>query len=218
MKPFSWSYSLLSAFEQCPKRAWHTRIAKDVREEESESLSWGNEVHKALHERVGRGKPLPLGVRHLEAVCTALERAPGKIYTEQKMAITADFKPCDWFAKTTWCRTIIDFGAHDGSSMFIADYKTGKIKDDDGQLALCAGVIMAHMPEVATVRSAFIWLRDGAVSHKTYTRAELPALWNSLLPRVERLQRAYKLTEFETRPGGLCRRYCPVRSCPHYGG
>ena len=41
-KPFAWSYSRLKNFEVCPKRHFHVDIAKDFREEEGESLVWGN--------------------------------------------------------------------------------------------------------------------------------------------------------------------------------
>ena len=45
-KPITWSYSNLSLYQQCPKKYFHLRIAKDVKEESSDALTFGNEIHK----------------------------------------------------------------------------------------------------------------------------------------------------------------------------
>jgi hypothetical protein len=44
-------------------------IAKDVKEEDSEQLSWGNYVHAALAQRIGNGTPLPKGMEDYETWC-----------------------------------------------------------------------------------------------------------------------------------------------------
>ena len=54
-KPFSWSWSKLKNFRTCPKRHYHVDIAKDFKEDDSEDLLWGNEVHEALAKRIGKG-------------------------------------------------------------------------------------------------------------------------------------------------------------------
>ena len=50
-KAFAWSYSRLKNFESCPKRHYHVDVVKDVREEESEQLKWGNALHDAFAKR-----------------------------------------------------------------------------------------------------------------------------------------------------------------------
>ena len=41
MSNFTWSYSGLSTFKQCPHKFYRTRILKDVKEEEQEHLTYG---------------------------------------------------------------------------------------------------------------------------------------------------------------------------------
>ena len=61
-KPFAWSYSRLKNFEVCPKRHYEIDIAKNIKEEESEALLWGNTVHRSCADRLSKGTP-PAG-RH----------------------------------------------------------------------------------------------------------------------------------------------------------
>ena len=44
MKPITWSYSNLSLFQQCPKKYYHLRVAKDFKEPESEAMLKSDEV------------------------------------------------------------------------------------------------------------------------------------------------------------------------------
>ena len=51
-KPFSWSYSRVKNYRSCPLKHYHVDIKKDYKEDESEILTWGNEVHGALAKRL----------------------------------------------------------------------------------------------------------------------------------------------------------------------
>ena len=97
-KPFSWSYSKLKNYETCPKRHWHLDVAKDVKEEESEHIQYGNALHKALAERIEKNAPLPKPFEKFDEWCTKVVGAGNaKILVEQKLAINKDFGPCSWF-------------------------------------------------------------------------------------------------------------------------
>jgi hypothetical protein len=52
MSNITWSYSSLKTFEQCPKKYYHLRIVKDVKDEGSEATIYGQEVHKAAEEYI----------------------------------------------------------------------------------------------------------------------------------------------------------------------
>lgn len=216
-KPFTWSYSRLKNFESCPKRHYHVDILKDVKEEESESLMWGNEVHKALAERLSKNKPLPPAMSGYEGWCEKILSTPGDILVEQKLAITAEFGPCGFFDKNVWFRAVGDVIKIDGPVALIADWKTGKILEDSQQLALSAACVFAHYPQVRRVRSEFIWLRDGATTRADFNRDAMVDTWKSLWPRIAALEHAHKTTSYPAKPGPLCRRYCPVSTCPHFG-
>ena len=218
-KPFTWSYSKLKNFESCPKRHWHVDIAKDVKEDDSEALVWGNLVHDAAAKRLGPKKiALPDTMTKLiEPWCVRIEAGPGVIHVEQKLAITNEFGTTGFFDKNVWFRSIGDVIKIDGPVALLADWKTGKIVEDSQQLALGAACVFAAYPDVQVVRAEFIWLKEDAQSSATFRRSEMAAMWAHIWPRISSLEQAYNLTSYPAKPGYLCRRYCPVFSCPHHG-
>jgi len=216
-KPFAWSYSKLKNFESCPKRHWHIDIAKDIKEEESEELSWGNAVHKALAERLAKDKELPTPMRTYEPWCEKILETPGEILVEQKLAINEDFGPTTFFDKSAWFRAVGDVIKIKGPVALIADWKTGKIVEDSVQLALSSACVFAHYPSIQAVRSEFIWLKEDARTSATFKRSDMPAMWKGLWPRIEALKRAHENNDYPAKPGYLCRKWCPVAKCPHHG-
>lgn len=234
-KPFSWSYSKLKNFNSCPKRYWHIEVQKDVVEPESEQLKAGNLLHDAAHKRIEKGTALPATVTYraeLEEWCRKIlaghahakafeAAAPGaRMLVEQKLAITDSFGPTTWFGTDeapAWFRGIGDVIKIVGPVALIVDWKTGKIIEDSQQLALMAACVFAHHPEVQRVRSQFIWLKEDAETRADYARADMPAMWAGILPKVRTLKTAHETTSFPAQPGALCRRWCPVTVCPHHG-
>ena len=59
MSNFTWSYSGLSLFKQCPRKFYRTRISKDIKEEEQTHLIYGKAVHTAAEEYGRDGTPIP---------------------------------------------------------------------------------------------------------------------------------------------------------------
>jgi hypothetical protein len=217
-KPFSWSYSKLKNFETCPKRHWHVDVAKDIKEPEGEALMWGNNVHKALADRVEHGTPLPKTMEEYESWAKRILTGQGKILVEQKLAINKEFGPESWFSDYAWYRGIGDVIKVVGPVALVVDYKTGKIIEDGSQLALMAACVFAHHPEVQKVRSEFIWLKEDANTRADFTREGMVKIWRDLWPRIESLEYAHKTISFPPKPGSLCKRWCPVNVCPHHGG
>lgn len=216
-KPFAWSYSKLKNFETCPKRHWHVDIAKDVKEEESEQLRYGNQLHEALARRLGDGTPLPVAFRHLEPWADKLAPAHGRLLVEQKYAIRRDFSPCEFFSRDAWFRGVGDVVKISGPVALALDWKTGRIVEDSVQLALMAQCVFAHHPDVMKVRTEFVWLKEDATTRADFARDEMPGLWASLLPRVAMMEQAHAGQNYPAKPNNLCRRWCPVEACPHHG-
>lgn len=216
-KPFAWSYSKLKNFETCPKRNWHVDIAKDFREEESEQLTYGNTLHKVLAEAVGGSKPLPAPFKHLQVWVDKIKASGAKVLVEQQMAINEDFGPTTWFGDDVWYRGIADVIVISGPVAMAVDWKSGKILEDGVQLALMAACIFAHHPQVEKIRTEFIWLKQDATTRADFSRADLASVWAGVLPRVATMKAAHDQMNFPPHPGPLCRRYCPVTSCPYHG-
>lgn len=218
-KPIAWSYSSLDAFETCARRFYLTKIVKTVAEPQTEATMWGNRVHKALELRVGKGQPLPEGMEQYESIAaTILSRGTGgKVEVEQKLALNKSFRPTTWFGKDVWVRGITDVTVTKGDSAFIGDYKTGAPKPASGQLRLTAAITFAHKPWVNNIKNAFIWLKTGETTKETFTRDDVPAIWQEFMPRVRRLEQAIEEEKFPPRPSGLCRQWCPCTGCEHNG-
>ena len=220
-KPLAWSYSSLTAFETCPKRYYLTKISKQVFEPQTEAMDWGNKVHKALEHRLIKGTPLPESMAVFNTVAqTVVDRAKGKkIEAESKMALTSSFKGTTWFAKDVWVRGITDFTISKDTTVFIGDWKTGKPTPESAQLKLTAAMTMHLKPYVTKVINAFVWLKTGGITHETFTREDIPAIWQEFTPRVARLEHAVAENKFPARPSGLCKNWCPVGKshCEHWG-
>jgi hypothetical protein len=222
-KPFAWSYSKLKNFESCPKRHYEIDIAKSIKEPESEQLRFGNMLHEALAKRIGKGVPLPTPFAKYESWAARMATPVGikdtetVVLVEQKLAITKDFAPCDFFDRRAWYRGIGDVIKITGPVALVADWKSGKIQEDGVQLALMAQCVFAHHPGVQRIRSEFIWLKEDATTRADFSREDMVRLWVELNPRIEALEHAHNTTTYPAKPGALCRRWCPVSSCPHHG-
>lgn len=216
-KPFTWSYSRLKNYESCPKRHYEIDITKNVKEDESEALLWGNRVHAGFAARLSKNVPLPDGMAEWEPWCERILSTPGQILVEQKLAITKDFGPTGFFERNVWFRGVADLLKINGPVALAIDWKTGKIVEDSQQLALMAACIFAHHSEVQVIRTEFAWLKDDASSRVDFKRSEMARMWANLWPRIEALERAHNTTTYPAKPGALCRRWCPVKSCPHHG-
>jgi hypothetical protein len=225
-KPFSWSYSKLKNYETCPKRHYHVDLVRDFREEESEALLWGNQVHERLARIVANGgmRPddIPAAHDHIEYM-RVMAKVPGvRLITEGKYAVTEgftleDIKPVDWFDKRAWFRSIADVAVLGDKTAFAADWKTGKVLDDSVQLALMAVCIFVHHPNIMEVTTRYIWLKEDAITEEVFERGDVTAIMTRLAPRIQALKTAHETQTYNPKPGYLCRRYCPVTSCPHHG-
>lgn len=224
-KAFSWSYSKIKNHESCPKRYYNVDVAKVVKEEESEALLYGNMLHKALAEAISGKTPLPKSFSNMQSWVDRVSGVPNsstQIFVEQQLAITKDFAPTKWFGDDAWYRAIADVikisgDPEKGQVALALDWKTGKVNEDGVQLALMAQCIFAHYPGVVKIRTEFIWLKEQAQTRADFTRADMVAVWAATLPRVRLLEQAHATMEFPPKPGNLCRKWCPVVSCPHHG-
>ena len=219
-KPFAWSWSKLKNYETCPKRHYEVDIAKNYVEDQSEALTWGNEVHKAAELAIKDNKPLPVGMPTLQSWIDKLKSVPyEKLYVEQKLAITRDFSPCGYFDKPCWFRTKADVLGINGPVALAIDYKTGKLVEENQQLALMAAATFANFPAVQKIRTEFVWLKEGpdVSTREDFSRSDIIQVWKNIWPRIEQLEHAYNTNNYPAKPGALCRKWCVVKSCPHNG-
>lgn len=209
----AWTFSQLEKFETCPKQFYHVRVAKDVIEPQTEATLWGSRVHTAMEDRIRDGTPLPEGMEQWEGFAKQICAMPGEKLAEEKMALDKSFQPAEW--DNAWTRGIADMLIVHGNKAATLDYKTGKRKLTH-QLMLYAAYTFAYYPEVETVTTGFVWLRDKKIDRETFTRADISTIWGTFLPKVRKLEIAYEKDKWIARPSGLCNGWCPVKSCEFY--
>lgn len=216
---FSWSYSRLKNFESCPLKYKTVDIDK-LHTDKSQELDRGEQLHEAMYQRIANGVKLPVPFSYMErwAKRLTMEVHPmQETYCELKLALDDDYKPTAFMEKTAWCRARIDYLKIIPRQAHVVDYKTGKPRMDDTQLALCAAMVFCHYPEVDQVRTEYLWTEYGDTSHRLFFRDQLSEIWDELLPRVFQLEQAHANDEFPPVPNGLCLKYCPVATCQFWG-
>jgi PD-(D/E)XK nuclease superfamily len=209
----AWTYSRLEKFETCPKQFYHLKVAKDTHEPPTVHTEWGKEVHTAFENWTLNNTPLPEGMTQWQSIANKVTNLPGKKKPEFQLALTDSFQPADW--DSAWTRGIADLLILSGDTAAVLDYKTGKRKPSE-QLKLYAAYAFAYYPNLKYVDTGFVWLKEQKITSERVTREELPLVWQEFLPRVAKLRSAYERDSWPARPSGLCRGWCPVKSCDHY--
>jgi hypothetical protein len=213
--PLPWSPSALSDYKNCPFAYYRKRVVKDVKDEGGEALQWGNKVHKAFELYIKEGKPLPDVLKEHQKLLDVLAQSGTKRWTERKIALGKDLKPCAFFADNVFYRAVIDFTSIEGCQAMIVDYKTGKKKADFTQLKLNAIWIFAEYPHVTGVEVRYYWTKEKTFSRELYTRHQIPELWGAVTPDLKNYKRSFHDDLWPTKPSGLCS-WCPVRDCKHW--
>jgi hypothetical protein len=207
----------VTLYRQCPHRFYKTRITKEFKDVfKGPAAEWGTAVHRAMERRVRLGTELPANMSQYETLAAKLEDANGEIHCELKMALNEDRQPVEYFARDVWVRIIIDLLILnlDTKTAIVFDYKTGKRKDDDRQLAICALGVFNHWPEIERVVSGFIWMSEGcAIDKCTFQRKHEERLWNLYTPFVTNMEQSIVEGNWPTKPSGLCNGWCPVSDC-----
>lgn len=205
-----WSYSSLSAFEQCGRRFKLTRLTKQVVEGQSEAMLHGNLVHKALEQHLNGEKQLPEQYAPYLPLVERIRQQPGKRLVEYKFGVTEGFRPTTFFAKDVWFRGVIDVGVVGNKTAALLDWKNGKPKTDGDQLKLFAAAGFAAFPYLERIKTGYVWLAHNRMDTTDFHKDDLPAIWQEFTPRVIRLVKAREADKFPPNPSGLCKNWCPV--------
>jgi hypothetical protein len=220
MPQVAWSFSALKTFQSCPKKYYHLKVVKDVKDSPSEIMLYGIDAHKAAEMYIAEGTELPGKYEFMRKQLDTLKNLDGDKYCEYKFGLTRDMKPCDFFAKDVWLRGAIDLlvvNEEKGTARMI-DYKFGKSKNADmSQLQLMSLAVFKIFPSVKTVKAGLLFCPEDKMIPTQYSVDDAPNMWMQWLPEVARLEAAYEHDVWNASPSGLCKAWCPVLSCPHNG-
>jgi hypothetical protein len=215
----TWSYSSLKTFEQCPKKYYHLRVLKDVKDGGSDATLYGQELHKAAEDYIKLGTPIPLKFGYIDSVLKALEGIPGEKHCELKLGVRktdTGYEPCGFFDKDVWWRGVADLVIVQGELGFSVDYKTSKNAKyaDTKQLDVVAAALFTHFPQIKKIKSALAFVVSNEFIRKEHAAELRDSYFASFDPELDRLATAQESGVWNTNTSPLCR-FCPVTTCEH---
>lgn len=207
----AWSYSRLTTYEECPRRARYVHLEKRP-EPKSPAMDRGTEIHKEAELYLkGTVRTLPASLKRFKEGFAYLRKV--KASAEGELAFDASWRPVSWFAPTVRLRVKIDAlapGAGDGGALLVVDYKTGKVRPanvDQLDLYDAAGLLATGAPAV----ESRLWFLDHGVVEPREPRVTEASSLPAMKKKWER--RAAPMLADEThapRPGNYCR-WCHFR-------
>lgn len=158
------SHYTLNTWEICPRQYYHKIVLKDLlREAKSQAQTWGIQVHSAMEARINKGTPLPKKMEKWEPL---VNFGPYVTKAEVKLGMRENGLPCGFFDSDCWLRGVVDvhISHPDGlATAAIADWKTGKRREDPEELAIHAVLLKAHFSHYEKITGFYVWLQDSAV-------------------------------------------------------
>lgn len=204
MRP--WSYSRLSTYRDCPRQYQYKYVEKmDGFRESSPAASRGSELHEKAEQYLkGELKIYPPEFQRVSAHAMSLKMKGAQ--PEVKIAVTAEWKPCDYNDPATYFRCIIDVIHYEPEEKYleIQDWKTGQKYDSHAtQLEQYVAVAAAHYPEATEYRTRLIYIDQGLVTPPKITQ---PVRLKPIRLLIDgEIKNAEEDTIYPTRAGGHCR-------------
>ena len=213
----AWSYSAIKTFDQCPKKYFHLKVVKDVKDEPGEAADYGTAVHEAAELFITQGAPIPEKFAFMRPIVEPLARKQGTKYAEIKIGVSEALEPRGFFDEDVWYRGIADLLIVNGSKAWLVDYKTGKNAKyaDMKQLDLLAGAVFIHFPEVEIINSALLYVVSQEMPRKTHQRENLATYMSVFDDQLESLSDAMNNGVWNAKSSALCG-WCPVQTCEHW--
>jgi len=206
-----WSYSRLSAYQQCPQKVKFKVIDK-LPDPPGAAAERGTYWHSVLEHFVGPGKvelpePAP-GAPALELFRPQLlELREKEPKLELQVAFNQLWQPTEFFAKDAWARMVFDVQYYDEPNLTVntIDYKTGKVSATHAnQLDLYAAVGFLIHPQ-AKFSNTENWYLDIGPGAKL-KRVMAKAASQHVLKRWENIAKEMSMdVAFIPRPGQHCK-------------
>ena len=216
----AWSYSSVNTFKQCPKKYYHLKVAKDVKDRGNAATAYGSRVHSAAEKYIRDGKPLEREYKFLQGTLDAFNSIEGDKHCEIRLGVSKDgeaFKPAKFFGGDVWYRGIADLLIINEDKAYLIDYKTSKNAKyaDTKQLDLVAAALFVHYPQVKKIKSALAFVVSNDLIQKVHTADMRDSYFETFADELERLEVAQDNNVWNANSSPLCG-WCPVTSCEHH--
>lgn len=213
MAEYTWSYSALKQYTNCPKQYQEMRVLKNYTVKETEAIIYGKAVHEALELYVKENKPLPKNYLRFKPMVDTLLKIEGDKYPEYEMALTHSKEPCDFHSEDRWVRGIADLVIVDGDTAYVIDYKTGSNRyPDPKQLRLMSLMLFTHFPDVQRVKGGLLFVMKNSFITEEYLRKDMDKSWGMFEQSLKRLDTSYENDTWQANPTPLCK-WCSVVTC-----
>lgn len=213
-----WSFSSLKTFQQCPKKYYHTKIAKDIVESDTQATLYGKSAHTVAEEYIRDGKPVPPQFAYMQATLDNLKAIPGDKYCEVKLGLTKNLQSCEFHAPDVWWHGIADLVVlnEDKKLAYSIDYKTSKSARyaDIKQLDLVAAGLFAKFPSIKRIKSALLFTVSKEFVKAEHYAEMLPKYVQKPAQDVARIEAALENGVWNPIAGPLCK-FCAVKQCDY---
>jgi hypothetical protein len=215
----AWSYSSIKTFDQCPRKYFHLKVLKDVKDYGNQATIYGQEVHKACEDYVKDDVEIPEKFAYVRGVVEAIKRMDGDKHTELKLGVKkveGGYEPCKFLGKDVWWRGIADVVVIRGDIGYSLDYKTSKNARyaDTKQLDLVAAGLFVHFPQLKKVKSGLLFVVSNEFIHKEHFVEQRDNYFDTFKDQLDRLDSAEVSGVWNAKTGPLCK-FCPVTRCEH---
>jgi len=206
------TYTNLNCYSSiCPHQFWHRYILKTVPYKPTEAMQWGNDVHDAFQKRIQGGKPLPDTMRQWETLAAPFAERGAQ--TEVQLAVGYTYQETDYWGKGTqvpFVRGKIDCAVVNNTRAYMADWKTGKRREDPFELEIGAMLLKARYPDLQIIIGTYVWLQDSDLG-KPHDLSDT----NKTFRKCQQIAQEISQDQvFEKRPGPLCG-WCGVKTCEY---
>lgn len=216
------SYSLTNEFVNCPHKAYHRFIAKDIPFIKTDEMVYGDEIHKALEKRLAQGKALGPDNRTLNKAykyCLTLNDIGNLNYpirVEYFIGMRIDASPCAWDDDKVWFRGKADVAAIVPAQGWLIDWKTGNKREDPFELECQAMLLHAHHPNVASWVGEYFWFKENYPYGLRHTLDPMQT-YQKVARIYGEMAECWKRDEWPKRKNPLCP-WCAVSTCENFTG
>jgi PD-(D/E)XK nuclease superfamily len=209
------TYSFYNQFQNCPHKAQHLYVLRDIPYVESEEMKWGNQVHKAMERRLRNAVPLPDNMQAAEPLAAQLCGLGLDIEPELYIGMTATGQHCSSSDDNVWFRGKIDCPVitNQGNAAWIVDWKTGNEREEPFELETSALLLKVMYPALENIVANYFWLKLGkaGIRYTCNDHSRTFAKLQALRSEAERYEDNAPFP-WPKRKNPLCG-WCPVLSC-----
>jgi hypothetical protein len=218
MNKVVWSFSSLKTFQQCPKKYYHTKVVKDVKEPDTQATLYGKAAHTVAEEFIRDGIAVPEKFDYMNPILHSLAKIEGEKYCELQLGLTKELEATGFADPNVWWRGIADLVVINKEKKLAhsLDYKTSKSARyaDTKQLDLVAIGIFAMFPEIERVKSALAFVVSKEFVKAEHHRPMIPKYIEKPAQDVARIEAALDNGVWNPISGPLCK-FCSVKQCEY---